>query len=417
MPAIGGSCECGLNEPTASVNDVDKFSKGLNLQRKWRYFVEGGDVDSLINELNDAYQLREVTSFINNSCNLHCQHCFVAYSSDNTLSEKEWDIALNQIFESKVDQFGIVGTEPLLTPELLLKFLKSCDENRKVDIDFKFGLITNLTNLAEEVAEKIGEIEPSFFNISLDGTRQYHDKVRGNGSYDASVQNLKVLKKYYKKDNKIFILSTLSRLVIDSYESFLNEAYQDLGIRRFVISPFVGYQDRAELSVDIETFLKLIEASTSKIISRGMEGVDIFLKLDYMSFPLILSLIKEGLLKEDELVTDSSERLFFINNLGKRSRLIFIYYPLPENFWKAVRIGPGGRISGCSEMFAQDYEKRSIPLSEFDSLEKACKAALNGWIGKSFYSTYLTRSHKLLRHLNYKNRVDNIIMTEPFLSN
>jgi MoaA/NifB/PqqE/SkfB family radical SAM enzyme len=415
MPAGGPSCECGIREPSIHLNDVASFSRAIKLQRRWREFVENGEIDSLVSELDDAFKLREVTAFINNSCNLRCKHCFIAYSSTKSLPENEWDTILNQVFESKPEQFGIVGTEPLLTPKLLQKCLNACEKNRKKNPDFKFGFITNLTKLTEEIAENIGDIDPSFINISIDGTRKYHDMIRGDGSFDLTVRNLESLKKYYRDDTKVFILSTLSRLVIDHYVSFLNEANQDLGIRRFVISPFVGYQDnREELSIDIERFLRIIEIIAETINKKNIESVDVFLKLDYFTFPGILGLIKEGWLKEDELVTDSSERLFFINPLGKNSRLVFIYYPLPENFWKSVRIGPQGRISGCSEMFAPDYEKRSISLFEFESLEKACKSALNGWMGKSFYSVYINKARHLLKYLDYKDRVDNIIIAEPY---
>src|ERR1022692_1029770 len=56
-------------------------------------------------------ELGIVTLTINNSCNLHCPHCYLQYAGENG-DLIEWD-DVSHILESRFNHLCIVGKEPL----------------------------------------------------------------------------------------------------------------------------------------------------------------------------------------------------------------------------------------------------------------------------------------------------------------
>ncbi len=413
MPAGGGSCECGLQGewiPIKEISKLESFDRGLYIQSRWSEFIKL-NIKEFLSVLSKAYDLREVTVFINNMCNLKCRHCYIAYTAARPYSEEKWFNILEKILNADVNQLGIVGTEPLLTPDLLIKTLERCNEYRQEKPAFRFGLISNLTTLTEGIAERLGGIRPSFFNISLDGIEAVHDQVRGNGNFSKTFNNLFLLKKYFDLHDKIFLLTTWSTLTCPDYPEFIMRM-SEKGFSQYVVSPYIASMTGDPLSLNIAKLLNTIEKVYETIEQRNLKDLTVCLKLDYMSLRAIHALIKEGMVVEDEFVTDDTRRLFYVKNFPHNSKFIYLLYPIPENYWKAVRIGPDGRLSGCSEMFSPDYVNRSIPLEKYVDLKSACLHALNSRIGESFFSEYLRRQ-KNITCASYENiSVDDIIMSE-----
>lgn len=116
---------------------------------------------------------------VTNRCNLRCKHCyFYSYDQDQgtELAEEKW---LNMIEEMQTGKNAFysctwVGGEPLLRKDLIEQGRKFFKSNR---------VVTNGTLSLPNWPD----VE---FNVSVDGTRYFHDSIRGTGCYAKIVKNL-----------------------------------------------------------------------------------------------------------------------------------------------------------------------------------------------------------------------------------
>jgi MoaA/NifB/PqqE/SkfB family radical SAM enzyme len=118
-------------------------------------------------------------------CNLNCIHCYFKEANyQQELSEKAWINKLKKMTKSyNLFWCSWVGGEPLLRPNLIKKGSKFFDFN---------WIITN------------GTLEiPNFRNcnvfVSIDGTKKYHEMIRGKGTYEKTKANV------INTKNKVFL--------------------------------------------------------------------------------------------------------------------------------------------------------------------------------------------------------------------
>lgn len=87
-------------------------------------------------------------------------------------------------------QVNLTGGEPLLHPD----FFEFAGEIRRRG--FHLAILTNGTLIDEETAKKIKELSPVFVQVSLDGIKESHDKVRGEGNFDKALWGIDNLKRH-----------------------------------------------------------------------------------------------------------------------------------------------------------------------------------------------------------------------------
>ncbi|MCR5121126.1 MAG: radical SAM protein [Ruminococcus sp.] len=123
-------------------------------------------------------------------CNLKCTHCY----QDERGAESNFD-QLKELFDQYMEfcrEYGfrghinITGGEPLLSDNLF-PLLSLLEEN-----GITFGLLTNGTLIDRTAAERLSRYSRlSFVQVSIDGTRETHDSVRGKGSFDKAIEGLR----------------------------------------------------------------------------------------------------------------------------------------------------------------------------------------------------------------------------------
>lgn len=140
---------------------------------------------------------------ITNRCNKRCQHCYQEDYQGKEFSIEELRELGNQYLEllreynkntnqNLKGQINITGGEPFVREDIweLLDFLK---ENNK---HFDFGILTNGSLINEETVIRLKDYNPKMVQVSLDGSRKTHDKIRGANSYNEVIKSLKLLRKY-----------------------------------------------------------------------------------------------------------------------------------------------------------------------------------------------------------------------------
>lgn len=147
-------------------------------------------VDELFGNDTPTYVLQ---LHITELCNLRCLHCYQnEYGA--VMSAATFYAVLSQYLsftsgKNLKRQINITGGEPLLHPE----FFEFAAAVRRENI--RLGILTNGTLIDPETAEKLAALKPVFVQISLDGTKEIHNKIRGKGNFEKSLYAIDLLKK------------------------------------------------------------------------------------------------------------------------------------------------------------------------------------------------------------------------------
>ncbi len=145
-----------------------------------------GDLDFLI-----QWHLTE-------QCNLHCSHCYQAGAAGSELTLPEIRDTLSEIFTmcsawqeaygiAASPEFNITGGEPLLRRDLLTILEEITGKGHAV------YLLTNGILIDQEAAGQLVDAGVRGVQVSLEGTEQVHDSIRGRGSFQASLDGIGAL--------------------------------------------------------------------------------------------------------------------------------------------------------------------------------------------------------------------------------
>ena len=132
---------------------------------------------------------------ITHKCNLRCSHCYQNnYSEQLSLNQAE-DIFRQYLSYLKTKDYmghiNLTGGEPLLYPHLF-EVLDLFEKN-----NMGFGLLTNGLTLDNQIAARLSQYKNlHFVQLSLDGTKGTHERIRGKGTFDKTLAAAHVLRKY-----------------------------------------------------------------------------------------------------------------------------------------------------------------------------------------------------------------------------
>jgi radical SAM protein with 4Fe4S-binding SPASM domain len=134
-------------------------------------------------------------------CNLKCTHC---YQDDTPAADPAWheltavlDQFISFIVRCRNAVAGrpfhahvtVTGGEPFLRDDFPL-LLERLSGGREL---FSFAILTNGTLLSPATVRILQRLNPSFVQVSIDGTPETHNRIRGATSYERAVTGLKEL--------------------------------------------------------------------------------------------------------------------------------------------------------------------------------------------------------------------------------
>jgi len=307
----------------------------------------------------------EISYFVNNTCNLKCQHCYVGYEDeDNSLTVELWKKVFDECIALGALTFGNVGKEPTLSWEKNIDLLQYLKEKRKQEPKLRFGLVTNAILLNRERSKKLSEINPDYLDISLDGTEEIHDTIRGHGSHTKVMANIKL----FPQDllNNVFISFTANRLNLHTIPKLIDDVYK-IGVKNILITPYVSnyvlgnindddlYAKEEDIIIEVEKLLN------GKLINFDCYGdLNIYIKTDYASsLSLMQKFTDKKIINRDNLKIDEYG-VIFTKYTFNGNNIYFNYLPWDNSFIQAIRISHDGFISNCYDMFFRDYPNRTI---------------------------------------------------------
>ncbi len=133
---------------------------------------------------------------VNDQCNLKCKHC---YQEGQTTQMPSFDVLLNILrqYDDLLNSFprnagtgrrahiNLTGGEPFLHPHFfdLLELLCT-------DHFVSYGILSNGTLVTPHTAKRLKALRPAFVQVSIEGTRETHDQIRGEGSYQKAMEGI-----------------------------------------------------------------------------------------------------------------------------------------------------------------------------------------------------------------------------------
>lgn len=129
-------------------------------------------------------------------CNLRCKHCYQGEETPEDLLTSRLHTIFNQyakfLFDKKIPGHLVVtGGEPFIRKDFL--GLLELIHSRKHLMDY--GILSNGSFIDSDIAEFLSMVKPRYVQVSMEGTEETHDSIRGNGSYQKTIKAIKELKK------------------------------------------------------------------------------------------------------------------------------------------------------------------------------------------------------------------------------
>ena len=187
------------------------------------------------------------TLYLTDRCNQRCTHCGIhtVNKKSDLFSTEDWIKIINDLCSLGAEWFRFLGGEPTLRSDL------------KELIDYcaiKKGKIVEVVTNGVNLEKKMDVIENlQFVGISIEGNKENHERVRGNGSFEKAVNAVKacvdagkyvrihmVMNKYnIQKDNVDFMIDFCRRhdIKFDFCRLMINPYYEETSIPEYYYVP------------------------------------------------------------------------------------------------------------------------------------------------------------------------------------
>jgi len=154
---------------------------------------------------------------ITTSCNLCCRHCFQEHHDSVHMPTEKAISIIGQLADNQVCEVSLIGGEPF-RHEGLMDILAYCQSR-----DMASNLVTNATLIDEENIKKLAEINRLVVIVSLDGTEDIHNYIRGNGVFGKVDAVLKQLRAH---DVAVEVTCTLNSVNLPIYRDVIEYCEQ-----------------------------------------------------------------------------------------------------------------------------------------------------------------------------------------------
>lgn len=302
-------------------------------------------------------------------CNLNCEHCGAKKEIyPKELSTDEMKKLIDEIAAYGVRYFGVTGGEPLLRLDLLAIFEYAKQKGLSTTLATN-GFLINEWN-ANTIARVFDSVQ-----ISLDGPKDIHNKIRGNDeAYERATSAIKRLRE--NGDSQL----TVSSVIMPRNFSHFDELAQVVG----------------NLPVNIWKIILVMP------IGRAEENVD--LNLSREQFLSLVELIKKYRKKwRGEIKIDVGENAAYLGEYDSQARMQPFFCPVG---FSTCCIGADGNVRGCPEQPDTEY------FREGNILQKSFKEIWESGFKKYRDNEYLKdatcascRYHKKCRGGCWVNKV------------
>lgn len=222
-----------LGKDVFDYHDNDFF----NLMLDKKVFVDDFvDEDLMVRGMYEEQVIRantlEIMLIVTRQCNFRCVYCGQPHLNKN-MDIKTYDSILKFI-ENQINTYGyssvyvtFFGGEPLIASEEICSFLEKL-QNLLLKLStaqriftYKAGMSTNGYLLTPQLFERLAKLKCNFYQISIDGMPDTHDKLRplvfGEPTWQKIIDNLS----YMVSSDKEFTVQLRTNFNVDVAESLV----------------------------------------------------------------------------------------------------------------------------------------------------------------------------------------------------
>src|SRR3989344_4983506 len=279
---------------------------------------------------------------VNDICNLTCKHCYYASTHNKSLQEKssglfpkQWENLTGEAIEKGIRHISVVGKEPLLSPNETRAIFETADKKRSDFPEVRYELITNGTLIKKEI-EWLKELDFYFFSVSVDGHKEAHDYIRGDGNYDRTLEGIRIARD--SGINNLTAIFTAMPHNVDSLPNMVRDI-ADAGAEYLSI----GFCFPTQLNVpEVHSHKNLVNQVLNKISSTP-ENLDITISLlgdDHAN--IIGSLYKEGFFYQKPVAITEDLAPCLIFPISDSPRTAIQLNVIPTMFYSGFRIDYNG---------------------------------------------------------------------------
>ena len=158
---------------------------------------------------------------ITDQCDQRCKHCYIFSDGHRKIAEMSWQ-NLVKTLDNIIDMSArlnrqpylyITGGDPILHPHFweLLDLVRS----KKIP----FSILGNPFHIDDDLCRRLFSLGCQKYQLSLDGLRDTHDRLRKNGSFDQTLEKINVIK---SSDIRCAIMTTVSAENIDDIPQLID---------------------------------------------------------------------------------------------------------------------------------------------------------------------------------------------------
>lgn len=222
---------------------------------------------------------------ITDRCNHRCLHCYQeSYSNDGP----SYDDLLGMLQQFKTlltlrkRQIGdnnlhahviLTGGEPFIRDD----FMSLVETIAAQKDDFSFSVLTNGSLINRSLARYLRFLAPDFVQVSIDGTKETHDSIRGTGDFDRTVSAVKHL---VKANIRTLVSFTANR---DNYREFesVGSLGRKLGVSRVWADRLIpcgrglGMKEKILSADETKHFFEIMARAQKKVSRRLFNKTEI----------------------------------------------------------------------------------------------------------------------------------------------
>jgi len=287
-------------------------------------------------------------------------------SAKPLLTLPEWERVTASLCDSDIRMVCLSGKEVFvgsIGPAVLDLLQRARAENRGF---FRLGTITNGTRLHLHPDAFHEESSFSYLDISMDGMQEVHDAVRGKGSFDRTVANVRWLAPRFA--DRLFSMVTLLSENVNQIPELVagmsGLGFRQMGFGFYLPQRYTDSSLALESTDAVRIFDVLHELATISVAQPIAVQVD----LDTIVLDQLLTFLGSDWFDPATLKVDRMGELFNEYRFGNGVTLRFRMIPYPTGIWKASRLNPDGSFLAAEDTIdAKSYAERSIAnIRDFD---------------------------------------------------
>lgn len=260
-------------------------------------------------------RLEELWLYNTLSCNLRCKHCLVSAGKEleGELTTEEIKQLVDEAIELGTKRFYITGGEPFIKEGIfeLIRYIT-------IERDRELIILTNATLLDAQKTATLAKLKNPklLIQVSLEGPdAEIHDKLRGRGSFDKTVEGIRNLV-------KAGIVPVVSTAINRYNENHIKETSQFLST--------LGIKEHNILWMHTK--------------GRGANNID-DLYVPAESVTRIMKSLRKKVYSEDDVIVDNLEA-FKARVRTKRGRK----YDLCHNCYDKICVNSDGHVYPCASL-------------------------------------------------------------------